>query len=629
MEKIYNFAKKDFFIFASTYVAIIFLVLLCFFPVCRAFERSEQNQAIAEIRDYASSMLGELDLQEQAIFNATRNLYSDRDFTSIYYNSTRSSSSSLFYDMTLLQKRIKLYYQNLEYVQDVLVYLPKFNYVLTQNYIVEHNYPDNLAEKSWEIINLPQSDQGYLTIGVKNEYFKPIHQATIRLIFADLGIAFLLGTIASIYFAYRRSRPIERILHIIHDMDRQPNVQNSFLEIEGTVLNMISEISHCKTTIESLDTMVADSLKEKLFISGLSTEQEIHSFQQYFGDFSFSMNALVFSIPEKTTFSKEISLKELLYEQLLQLSQKTIILYQAENYIYCLMESVSGLSDLLSNCLKHIRELHNQSVKVGISNPFQDISYTQHASTQAKRRLSAGYRIDGVYVFTHTYSSRAVRSLISIQDLDNLQRTLLSGNGQNADRILKTIHQTISHSEQNSVELRQMFFSLRSVYATVCNQFSLEAERNGETRYHAPILPNDLDEYDLDSVYEVFRNLNIELQQQYGIVMARTARNLGADILAYIDQNYTDPNLCAGVIADVFHISEKYVFQLLKSCCNETLNDRILRLRIDEGIRLLTTTDLTITTIAKKTGFSSSNTMYKAFMRVKGISPSSYRGKEI
>ena len=64
------------------------------------------------------------------------------------------------------------------------------------------------------------------------------------------------------------------------------------------------------------------------------------------------------------------------------------------------------------------------------------------------------------------------------------------------------------------------------------------------------------------------------------------------------DRNYTDPNLCAGVIADVFHISEKYVFQLLKSCCNETLNDRILRLRIDEGIRLLTTTDLTITTVS-------------------------------
>ena len=127
MKNLFNFAKKDFFIFASTYIAIILLVLLCLFPVCRAFEVSEQKQALAEIRDYASSMLGELDLQESSIFHTTRNLYSDRDFTSIYYDSTRSTSSSLFYDMTRLQKRIRLYYQNLQYVQDVLVYLPKFN----------------------------------------------------------------------------------------------------------------------------------------------------------------------------------------------------------------------------------------------------------------------------------------------------------------------------------------------------------------------------------------------------------------------------------------------------------------------------------------------------------------------
>lgn len=734
MKKLYIFAKKDFFIFASTYVATISLVLLCFFPVCRAFEHSEQNQALAEVRDYATSMLGELDLQEASIFNATRNLYSDRDFTSMYYNSTRNSSSSLFYDMTLLQKRIKLYYQNLEYVQDVLVYLPKFDYVLTQNYIfdgrdsfysymksdafegtydwlevfplnntgivsyndkitdyvnsgetrnslnfsyyfpaygdpnvrmlvivaldpdavaksfllksasdygfsilknndgdvlVQHNYPEDISEKDWKIIDLPQNDQGFLTIGIRNEYFKPIHLAAIRLIFADMGIAFLLGTIAAIYFSRRRSRPIERILHIIHDMDTQPDGKDSFLEIEGTVLSLIQEISHCKTTIESLDTMVADSLKDKLFISGLNTQQELVSFQQYFGDFSFPLSLLVFSVPEKPTADNGVPAKELLYEQLTQLTQQTCILYQSENNIYCLMESVADLPDLLRERLKSIRESENISFKVGISNPFQGISYAQHASAQAKRRLSAGFRIDGVYVFTHTYSSRAVRSLVSVQDLDNLQRALLSGKGQNADRILDMLHHTISQTEQDSVELRQMFFSLRSVYATVCSQFSLEAERNGEIKYHAPILPNDLDEYDLDSVYSVFRSLNAELQQQYELVMARTARNLGTEILSYIDQNYTNPDLCAGVIADTFHISEKYVFQLLKTSCNETLNDRILRLRIEAGIHLLTTTDLTISAIAKQTGFSSSNTMYKAFMRVKGVSPSSYRSKEI
>ena len=277
MKNLFNFAKKDFFIFASTYIAIILLVLLCLFPVCRAFEVSEQKQALAEIRDYASSMLGELDLQESSIFHTTRNLYSDRDFTSIYYDSTRSTSSSLFYDMTRLQKRIRLYYQNLEYVQDVLVYLPKFNYVLTQNYIfdnrdsfysyiksdtfgktsdwledfplnntgisfysdeltdyvssgekrkslnfsyyfpmygdanvrmlvivqldpdavarsflsssvadygfailknadgtvlAQHNLPEQFSSNDWKLLDLRQSSQGYLTIGIKNTYFK-------------------------------------------------------------------------------------------------------------------------------------------------------------------------------------------------------------------------------------------------------------------------------------------------------------------------------------------------------------------------------------------------------------------------------------------------------------------------
>ena len=338
---------------------------------------------------------------------------------------------------------------------------------------------------------------------------------------------------------------------------------------------------------------------------------------------------IVFSLPETLPTDSCISRNDLLSGQFLQLGHGQDIFYGTENQLFCLTEAAPELPDLLRERLKFLRETYHVSLKAGISNQFQDITYAQHAAIQAKRRLSAGYHIDGVFVFTHTHSSRAIRSLISIQELDNLQRALLSGKRQNADRILELLHQTISQTEQDPVELRQMFFSLRSVYAAVCSQFSLEAERNGETRFHAPILPNDLDEYDLDSVYTVFLKLNEELQQQYDIIMTRTARNLGTEILSYIDQNYTDPDLCAGSIADAFHISEKYVFQLLKASCSETLNDRIIRLRLETGIRLLETTDLTVTAIAKQVGFSSSNTMYKVFMRVKGVSPSSYRVKEI
>ncbi len=135
MDKI---AKKDFLSFASTYIAIILLVLICLVPVCRAFEHSEQERALQEIRDYAVSSLRELNARELSIFNTTRNLYSDSEFRSLYYSSTRGTDNSLFYDMTQLQKRMRLYYLNISDVQDVLVYLPKFDYVLTENYIFDN-----------------------------------------------------------------------------------------------------------------------------------------------------------------------------------------------------------------------------------------------------------------------------------------------------------------------------------------------------------------------------------------------------------------------------------------------------------------------------------------------------------
>lgn len=736
-------AVKDFYAFASTYIAIILLVLVCLLPVCCAFERSEQKRALQEISDYAVSSLRELEAKEQSIFNTTRNLYSDSEFRNLYYSSTRKPDNTLFYDMTRLQKRIHLYYSNIFDVTDVLVYLPKFDYVMTGNYIFDsreefysyvksvkfqnnsdwlQSFPmDNtgvfsyrdvlsnslMSKEPWDTVNLsyyfpmygdanirllvivslnpeaiaqsffskPVSDYGFsiltdregnvlaahnydgnqapdgesmiknsetgketyrliradsesyrLTLGIQEEYFAPIHRAALRLVFADMGIALILGTIAAFYFTKRRSLPIERILYIIKDMEKSTGNKNAFGEIEDTVLNLIQEIGKCKTTIGELDGMVANSLLEKLFFGGLENSRNISPFFQYYGDFGYPLTVLVFSGTDKDPPEK---IKNVLEEQLTQISQKPHVIHIRGKRLYCMIESIPELSDHLREKLRVLREKHNIVLKAGISNSFEGVVSAKGAASQAERRLQAGYHIPGVFVFTHTHSSRAVRSLISVQELDSLQRALLGGSRQNADRLLENIYERTDALSPDSVELRQMFFSLRAMYSAICSQFALEAERGGERQYQAPSLPNDLDEYDLVTVQSVFLRLNKELQEQYETVMARTARNLGAEVLAYVEVHFSDPGICAGAVADRFGISEKYVFQLVKGACNETLNDRISNLRVEKGIRLLKSTNLTVADIARQIGFTSSNTMYKVFMRVKGVSPSSYRSKQI
>lgn len=119
-------------------------------------------------------------------------------------------------------------------------------------------------------------------------------------------------------------------------MDRKPDRHNSFVEIEDTVLNLIQEISRCKTTIGTLDSMVADGLKEKLFISGIDSDQEKISFHQYFGDFSTSMCVIVFSLPETLPTDSCISRNDLLSGQFLQLGHGQDIFYGTENMLFCL-----------------------------------------------------------------------------------------------------------------------------------------------------------------------------------------------------------------------------------------------------------------------------------------------------
>ena len=111
-ENLFNFAKKDFSSLPLLYIAIIFAGSSCLFPVCHAFEVSEQKEALAEIRDYASSMLGELDLQESLDFP-----YHQKSFTAtgILLRSIMIVHEApllpCFMTLTRLQSRIRLYYQ--------------------------------------------------------------------------------------------------------------------------------------------------------------------------------------------------------------------------------------------------------------------------------------------------------------------------------------------------------------------------------------------------------------------------------------------------------------------------------------------------------------------------------------
>ena len=92
-------------------------------------------------------------------------------------------------------------------------------------------------------------------------------------------------------------------------------------------------------------------------------------------------------------------------------------------------------------------------------------------------------------------------------------------------------------------------------------------------------------------------------------------------VLAWLNEQYTRPDLNIAMAAEQFHISKKYVTQFLKDQTGKSFTEYVEELRLSRAMELLRGSELGITEISVQCGFSTQNTFYKAFRRRFGISP--------
>jgi AraC-like DNA-binding protein len=98
-------------------------------------------------------------------------------------------------------------------------------------------------------------------------------------------------------------------------------------------------------------------------------------------------------------------------------------------------------------------------------------------------------------------------------------------------------------------------------------------------------------------------------------------------MLTFIRENYTNVNLCLQMVADHFGISDKYCSDFFQEQTGENFSNFVEDLRMQKILELLNQEENTvpIANISRMAGYYNVNTLYKAFKRKFGQSPSSYR----
>lgn len=98
-------------------------------------------------------------------------------------------------------------------------------------------------------------------------------------------------------------------------------------------------------------------------------------------------------------------------------------------------------------------------------------------------------------------------------------------------------------------------------------------------------------------------------------------------VLDYVEKHYTE-KIQISQLGDIIHVCDDRLIRLFKEVTGETPIEYIMNLRIEAGIKLLSTTELSIADIAEKTGFGSDTYMTRVFKQKLNTTPGKYRHKK-
>lgn len=114
---------------------------------------------------------------------------------------------------------------------------------------------------------------------------------------------------------------------------------------------------------------------------------------------------------------------------------------------------------------------------------------------------------------------------------------------------------------------------------------------------------------------------NEHMQGRYADVILRAKR--------YIDQNYSNPDICLKSAADEVNLSPNHFSTVFSQDCGITFIEYLTLVRIEKAKKLLSTTDMKSSDIAYEVGFNDSHYFSFIFKKTVGLSPRDWKNKPL
>lgn len=120
---------------------------------------------------------------------------------------------------------------------------------------------------------------------------------------------------------------------------------------------------------------------------------------------------------------------------------------------------------------------------------------------------------------------------------------------------------------------------------------------------------------------DIFDRVCAVLQSKSSV---HTSAGIGDKVVEFVQENYSDNNLCVSMIGDRFRLTPQYVSRLFREQSGQGLHDYISQTRV-EAAKALLQEGTSIDETAAKVGFASGHAFIRVFKKYEGITPGKYK----
>lgn len=480
-----------------------------------------------------------------------------------------------------------------------------------------------------------QTEYGNLNIiqGIKSTVFDEKIMDVLRVIQTYIILAILLALTLSLLMSFKQFNGISQILKVIRIKPETMKGKNEYKYIFSSVKNLSDENKRYEADIVAIRDSLKNRLVEKMFMQGIYTEKEKMEFSKYtdlrvefFRVISFYFLWESNEVNTDQAFAEQYG--QIFYyikRQMDNRPDQTLSINYGVNEIIVLMllneNERTGSQEIytsMQNIVCEIIELFGQPIMIGISNVGYGLDNVHTCYLQSKRAIRQINDPFGTPVSMPLECAEDTDVLGELNIEQQLSELIMAGEkdavGLLFQRINRHIKKVTFSSEQ---DIMQAFFMIRSPILNVKKKV-IKDEREVD-------IPDYNDSYSVSRLLELLEQSALALSDYCLQKKKQSEASVGAAVLAYLNEQYINPDLCAAMTAEKFSLSEKYIFRIVKEETGMPFGKYVENIRMQKAQKLLQETELSAAEISEKIGFNSITTFYKAFNRKVGMAPIAWR----